>query len=137
METKPTKEMELRKKKEVKPAAGEATRTGPVFIPAVDILETQNEIIVLADMPGVDNKDVEIDLRDNQLTIYGRINPEENEKETPLYSEFSWGDFLRTFAISDLISQEKITAKMAQGVLRLVLPKAEKMKPKKITVTAA
>ena len=134
MEARTTKEMELQKKKELQPSAGEGTRPGPVFIPGVDILETQDEIVVLADMPGVDGKNVEIDLKDNQLTIRGRIDPVVSEKEVSLYSEFGWGDYLRSFTLSNLINQERITAKMDQGVLRLTLPKAEKMKPKKITV---
>jgi HSP20 family protein len=136
MESKATKEMELKKKKEVQPAAGEGTRPGPVYIPAVDILETQDEIIVLADMSGVDGKNVDIDLKDNQLTIRGHIDPLVDEKEVPLYSEFGWGDYMRTFTLSDVVNQEKITAKMDQGVLRLTLPKVEKIKPKKIAVTA-
>jgi len=64
------KEMELKEKKEVKTPA-EGTRPGPVFIPAVDILENVNALIVLADMPGVESKNVDVDLRDNQLTITG------------------------------------------------------------------
>ena len=136
MDSKTTKEMELQKKKELQSSAGEATRPGPVFIPAVDILETQDDIIVLADMPGVDSKNVDIDVKENQLTIRGRIDPVVSEKENSLYSEFGWGDYLRTFTLSNLINQEKIAAKMDQGVLRLTLPKAERMKPKKITVSA-
>jgi HSP20 family protein len=136
MESKETKEIELKKKKEVQPSAGEGTRPGPVFIPAVDIFETTNEIVVLADMPGVESKNVDIDLKDNQLTIRGRIDPVEGEKEASLYSEFSWGDYFRTFTLSEVIDQEKIAAKMDQGVLRLALPKVEKMKPRKIAVSA-
>jgi len=130
-----TKEMELKKKKEVQKGGGETMRPGPVFIPAVDTLDDPNEIIVLADMPGVDSNNVDIDLKDNQLTIVGRIEPVEGEKEVSLYKEFNWGDFYRSFTLSDVIDQTKITAKMDQGVLRLTLPKAEKMKPRKISVT--
>jgi len=130
------KEMELKEKKEVMKAAGEGTRPGPVFIPAVDILETQTELIVLADMPGVDSRNVDIDLRDNQLTLTGKVEPIEGEKEVSLYKEFNWGDYFRQFTLSDVIDQNKITAKMEAGVLRLTLPKVEKKKPQKITVTA-
>jgi HSP20 family protein len=136
MESKETKEIELKKKKEVQPSSGEGTRPGPVFIPAVDIFETTNEIVVLADMPGVESKNVDIDLKDNQLTIRGRIDLGEGEKETSLYSEFSWGDYFRTFTLSEVINQGKIAAKMDQGVLRLALPKVEKVKPRKIAVSA-
>jgi len=131
-----TQEMELKEKKEIKKEAGEGTRPGPVFVPAVDILENEKELIVLADMPGVDSKNVDIDLRDNQLSIIGRIDEIEDEKEVSLYKEFHWGDYFRLFTLSDVIDQGKITAKMDNGVLRLILPKAEKAKPQKIKVTA-
>ena len=128
--------MELKEKKEVKKVAGEGTRPGPVFIPAVDILENANEIIVLADMPGVESKSVNIDLKDNQLIITGKVNAPEGEKEISLHKEFNWGDYFRQFTLSNVIDQGKISAKMENGVLRLVLPKVEKAKPQKIKVVA-
>jgi HSP20 family molecular chaperone IbpA len=102
----------------------------------VDILENEHELVVLADMPGVESSNVDIDLRENRLTIIGRVNPEAGEKEVPLYKEFEWGDFYRQFNVSNVIDQTKITARMEDGVLRLTLPKAEKLKPQKIRVTA-
>ena len=131
------KEMELKEKKEIKKSVGEGTRPGPVYIPAVDIFENVNELIVLADMPGVDSKNVDIDLRDNQLTITGRIDPVEKETEVSVYKEFDWGDYFRQFTLSDVIDQGKISAKMESGVLRVILPKVEKLKPQKIKVTVA
>lgn len=131
-----TKEMTVKEKKALEEGGKESTRTGRVFVPAVDILENEEEIIVLADMPGVTSKSVDIDLRESVLTIQGRISPAEGEKEVTVYREFDWGDYLRQFTLSDAIDQEKITAKMDQGVLRLTLPKAEKRKPQKIQVTA-
>ena len=129
------KEIELKEKKELKPTAGEGTRPGPLFIPAVDILEDPTGITIVADMPGVDGKNVDIDLKDNQLTISGRIDPVEGEKEVSLYKEFLYGDYIRQFTLSYVIDQNKITAKMEDGVLRLILPKVEKMKPQKIKVS--
>lgn len=131
-----TKEMTVKEKKALEEGAKESTRPGRVFVPAVDILENEEEIIVLADMPGVTSKNVDIDLRESVLTIEGRISPVEGEKEVTVYREFDWGDYVRQFTLSDAIDQEKITAKMDQGVLRLTLPKAEKRKPQKIQVTA-
>lgn len=131
-----TKEMTVKEKKALEEGAKESTRPGQVFVPAVDILENEEEIIILADMPGVTSKNVGIDLRESVLTIEGRISPVEGEKEVTVYREFDWGDYLRQFTLSDAIDQEKITAKMDQGVLRLTLPKAEKRKPQKIQVTA-
>lgn len=131
-----TKEMTVKEKKALEEGAKESTRPGRVFVPAVDILENEEEIIVLADLPGVTSKNVDIDLRESVLTIEGRISPVEGEKEVIVYREFDCGDYLRQFTLSDAIDQEKITAKMDQGVLRLTLPKAEKRKPQKIQVTA-
>lgn len=131
-----TKEMTVKEKKALEEGAKESTRPGRVFVPAVDILENEEEILILADMPGVTSKSVDIDLRESVLTIQGRISPAEGEKEVTVYREFDWGDYLRQFTLSDAIDQEKITAKMDQGVLRLTLPKAEKRKPQKIQVTA-
>lgn len=130
-----TKEMTVKEKKALEEGAKESTRPGRVFVPAVDILENEEEIIVLADMPGVSSKNVDIDLRESVLTIEGRITPVEGEKEVTVYREFDWGDYVRQFTLSDAIDQEKITAKMDLGVLRLTLPKAEKRKPQKIQVT--
>ena len=131
-----TKEMTVKEKKALEERAKESTRPGRVFVPAVDILENEEEIIVLADMPGVSSENVDIDLRESVVTIQGRISPFEGEKEVTVYREFDWGDYLRQFTLSDAIDQEKITAKMDQGVLRLTLSKAEKRKPQKIQVTA-
>lgn len=130
-----TQEITVKQKKEVEKGAGESTRPGPVFVPAVDILENENEIILLADMPGVDSKNVDIDLRENKLTLHGRIDRMEGEQEASVHREFNWGDYFRQFTLSDVIDQGKITAKMDQGVLRLILPKVEKVKPQKIQVS--
>jgi HSP20 family molecular chaperone IbpA len=128
------KEMVRQEKKEMK-KAGEEMRPGPVFIPAVDILENQNEIMILADMPGVDGKDVDIDLREDVLTLRGSVSPVGDEKEVSVYREFNWGDYFRQFTLTEVIDQEKISAKMDDGVLRLTLPKKEKVKPKRIQVS--
>jgi len=130
-----TKEMQVQAKREVEKGAGESTRPGFFFTPAVDIFENENEITLLADMPGVDGKSVDIDLRENTLTIQGRIDRQEGEEEATVYREFNWGDYFRQFTITDVIDRNKITAKMDQGVLRLRLPKAEKAKPQKIRVS--
>jgi HSP20 family protein len=130
------KEMVHKEKKEVK-KRGEGMRPGPVFIPAVDILENQNEIMILADMPGVDGKDVEIDLANDVLTIRGVLSLVEDEKEVPVYREYNWGDYFRQFMLAEIVDQQKIAAKMDNGVLRLTLAKKEKAKPKKIQVSVS
>jgi HSP20 family protein len=129
------KEMVRQEKKEVK-KAGEEMGPGPVYMPAVDILENQNEIMILADMPGVDGKDVDVDLREDVLSIRGVVSPAEDEKEVSVYREYNWGDYFRQFTLTEVIDQEKISAKMDDDVLRLTLPKKERVKPKKIQISA-
>jgi HSP20 family protein len=131
-----SKELTLTKKQEMEKGTGETMRPGPVFVPAVDIVENQKGITLLADMPGVDSKQVDIDLRESRLTIQGRVDPPEGEKEASVYKEFHWGDYFRQFTLSDVIDQGKITAKMENGVLRLFLPKSERAKPQKIKVAS-
>ncbi len=127
------KEIQVGKKHEVS-GATEHTRSGPVFIPPVDIFETENEINLLADMPGVKSDDVDIDLRENTLTIAGEIAPFEQGEEDDLLVEYEVGRYFRQFTIPELIDQEKIDAQLSEGVLKLVLPKAEKAKPRKIEI---
>ena len=128
-----TKEIRVKEKQEVA-APVEHTQPGLVFTPAVDIFETEKEISLLADMPGVKAKDLTIDLRDNVLTIAGDIAPFENVDEHDLFIEYEVGKYYRQFTLSEVIAQDKIDAKLSDGVLRLTLPKAEKAIPKKITV---
>ncbi len=128
-------ELQVSEKKEVAPDAGELTREGMYFLPAVDILETEKELIVLADFPGVDSNDVEIDLKDDNLSIIGRVKHEGNSGATHLLTEYPIGNYFRSFRITDMIDQGKIEASMADGVLKLVLPKTEKAAPRKIPVS--
>ena len=127
------KELKVRDKRELK-ADREQTRPGPMFIPAVDILESTEEITLLADMPGVSSDKVTIDLHEDQLTITGEVEQQGTDRETYLLKEYETGRFHRSFTLSDRIDQDRISAAMRDGVLRLVLPKAEKAKPRRIEV---
>ncbi len=113
----------------------EATRSGPVFTPAVDIFETESAIAVLADMPGVTADELTIDLRENVLTLNGRVDLPEGEKEVDVLREYeSGGSYFRRFTLADTIDQSKIEASFEDGVLRLELPKVEAAKPRKISI---
>ena len=113
----------------------EHTRPGPVFTPAVDIFETEKEITVLADMPGVKAKDLTIDLHNDVLTLTGRVVFESSESE--ISRELRAGTYVRQFSISEAIDQSKIEATIQDGVLRLELPKVEKARPRQIAVKTA
>lgn len=126
------KEMQVKEKQEaMKP---EQTTEGPVFMPAVDIFETDQEITVLADMPGVKSDDLNIDLDNDVLTLAGKVEPRGKPEEEPLITEYETGNYYRQFTLSDIIDQEKIEANLKNGELRLRMPKAEKAKPKKIEI---
>jgi HSP20 family protein len=121
--------------KQVATGRGESTKGLPTFIPQVDIYEDAKVITVQADMPGVDKEGVSINVKDDQLTINGKVTLSATG-ETTLHKEYEVGNYFRQFTLSDVIDQEKITAKMADGVLTLTLPKAEKSVPRKIEITA-
>jgi len=130
-----SKELKVREKQEVTSPA-EQTTPGLVFTPAVDIFETENEITMLADMPGVKADDLTIDLRDNTLTLSADIAPVDDTNEEDLLKEYETGRYYRQFTLGELINQENIDAKLNDGVLRLSLPKVERATPKKISVKA-
>lgn len=115
----------------------ERTRTRRVYIPRVDIFETGDAVVLLADMPGVSEEDVDITLEKNVLSITGYVRASEREGYSLAYSEYSEGDYERTFALSDEVDRNRIEATMKDGVLKLVLPKAEEVKTRKIAVRSA
>lgn len=115
----------------------EQTRPGPVYMPAVDIFETETAITVLADMPGVKPDQLEIDLRDSVLTLKGRVSSPAAANEVDVLREYEAGTFFRQFTLSETIDQPKIDAQLTDGVLRLELPKVEKARPRQITVRSA
>ena len=129
-------ELKVREKQELTSAA-EQTTPGLVFTPAVDIFETEKDITLLADMPGVMADDLTIDLRDNTLTLSAETTSYGGSEEQDLLVEYESGRYYRQFTLGELIDQEKIDAKLSDGVLRLTLPKVEKATPKKITVKAS
>jgi len=116
------------------PAAPEQTYPGPVYTPAVDIFESDDSISLLADIPGVKAEDLKIDLRDNVLTLSGRVAGTTPSAEAPVLTEYASGTYFRQFTLSEHIDQTKIDAKLTDGVLRLALPKVERAKPRQITV---
>lgn len=128
-----TKALKAKEKRTLTTPA-EQTRPGPTFTPAVDIFETDREITLLADIPGVKAEDLNIDLRENVLTLAGEVEPPEGPGEVDVLREYDTGKYFREFTLSELIDQSKIEAELKDGVLRLKLPKVEAASPRKITV---
>jgi HSP20 family protein len=115
------------------PTGREMTRAQERYIqPPVDIYETPEGLVLLADMPGVAPSDLEVRLEENILTIQGKAK-HAIDKE-PIYREFELVNFFRQFELSEHVDQEKIAARLNNGVLMLQLPRAEKAKPRQIPV---
>ena len=126
------KDLEAKEKMEFQTTA-ESTRDVPSYIPAVDIYESPEALTLVADMPGGGSDNVAIDVHDNHLTLRGTVTIE-GEKERVLLQEYGVGDYFREFTLGRTIDQTKIEASMKHGVLTLTLPKAEAIKPRKISV---
>ncbi len=125
-------------KKEEQPAevaTVERTRSGQTYSPRFDIWETDDELILYGDMPGVCPDSLDIQFENDVLTIHGKIAPRHSDIEF-LYGEYGIGDFYRTFTIGESIDSQKISAELHSGVLTLHLPKTEAVKPRRIEVKA-
>jgi HSP20 family protein len=127
---------ELKAKEKHSADTMEQTVPGPYFVPAVDIFETDRAITLLADLPGVQSDGLDVDLKDNVLTLMGDVAFNETPDEETILMEYEVGKYYRQFSLSDIIDQANIDASLKEGVLRLTLPKAEKAQPRKITVNA-
>lgn len=114
---------------------GEMTHEGDFFTPAVDIYETASEIVMNVDLPGVTPEDLDIDLSEDTLSIVGKVSGSESPG-TDLLQEYKVGHYYRSFLLTDVIDRSAIKANLADGVLKLILPKAAKAVPRKIPITA-
>jgi len=111
----------------------ETTKNETYFSPHVDIFETEKDVTVIADMPGVVSEGIDLSLEDNILTIQGHRVPQKQVGRM-LLEEYESGHYLRRFTVAETIDQEKIEASLADGVLRVRLPKVGPSQPKKIAV---
>ena len=118
------------------PAAEERTPV-KVFVPQVDIVESDDRITLVADLPGVDQENLDISVEKNVLSLRGTVKPTVPEGYQLAFSEYDVGNFERSFTISNDIDRAGIEAVMKDGVLRLTLPKAHHAMVQKITVKTA
>lgn len=112
----------------------EQTRPQKLYTPATDIQETQEQLVLFADMPGVKQDGVDITLDQNILTIYGQVDTPEFPGYSLTYAEYGMGGYRRVFALSNEIDRDGIEASVKNGVLKLILPKSKRAMPRKITV---
>ena len=122
-------------KREGEAVQAERIRSGRVYRPNVDIIEKRDELLLLADVPGVRGEDIDVRYENGQLSIHGRVQPRQrSEGANYLSCEYGVGDFERTFQIGEGIDASRIQAECAGGILTLHLPKTEAVKPRKIAV---
>ena len=109
--------------------------TGDVMqiAPPVDVYETPDMVVLLADVPGLAKENLRLDVEDDEVTISGAFEETDSGGEK-LIDECTYGEYRRTFILADTIDREKITAKLNDGVLTVTLPKREKVKPRKIEI---
>jgi HSP20 family molecular chaperone IbpA len=118
------------------PEGAERTRDRPVYVPHVDIVETEDALEIFADMPGVTRDTVEVTLEQRVLRIHGGAEMPLPEGLAPLYLEYQPGDYERAFTLSDAVDPAGIEARVRGGVLHLKLPKAGPAKQQRIEVRA-
>lgn len=116
-------------------SSAETARSGNLYTPALDIHETADGLVLEADLPGVAPDQLEVRVEQNVLTIYGKVSWSQlPEGARLIYEEVRPGDYFRSFILSDEVDTDRISADFNNGVLRLVLPKAAKSRPRKIEV---
>ena len=109
-------------------------RQARTYAPKVDIVERKDDVVIIADMPGVDEKSVDVTLEKDTLTISGTVTEHLPEGARAGLTEYRVGDYRRVFTINAAIDRDRVGATVKKGVLRLVLPKAEEARSRKITV---
>jgi len=125
-------------KRETGSAPPERMRGGRAFVPHVDIVERDDRLLVLADMPGVKADDVDVEYERGLLTIRGYVAPRQKPERTNyLLQEYHIGDYYRSFHVGEGIDAAGIEARTRDGVLTLILPKSSEVIPRKITVKTA
>ena len=115
----------------------EDSRNTPVLLPAVDIIETGAGFVVYADMPGVDESSVSVSLDKGILTLSGKRESSDFKDMRLTLRETESGIYERSFSLSEGIDRSKITANLAKGVLKIVLPRSEAEQPRKIRFQAS
>jgi HSP20 family molecular chaperone IbpA len=130
-----TQELQVQEKKELV-GTEEQTVPSTFYVPYTDIFETEDALTVVMDMPGVGRDDLNVTVEKGVLGVEGRIDFSNYEGLDPVYTEYNVGHFSRNFRRSGKIDQDKINARMADGVLTLVLPKAAEAKPRRIEISS-
>src|SRR5262245_27001726 len=114
------------------PEAAPAQRV--LFTPPIDIYETEEGLVLVADLPGVALGSLDLQVQNNKLTLLGQVPASAPAEARLLHKEYEEGDFVRSFILSEDVDHEQITARLNNGVLEVVLPRAARALPRKIQV---
>jgi HSP20 family protein len=125
--------LEVQEKKELV-SKGEKTIPARYYVPTTDIFETEDALVVAMEIPGVEKKDIEINLENDTLRVEAQIDYSKYDGLEPLYAEYNVGHFARSFALSNKIDQQEISAELTDGVLTLTLKKAKEASPRRIAI---
>jgi HSP20 family molecular chaperone IbpA len=106
-----------------------------LFTPPIDIYESDEGLVLIADLPGVSVKSLELQVQNNKLTLLGRVTTQIPPNARALHKEYEEGDFLRSFILSEDVDHERVTARLNNGVLEVVLPRSPKTAPRRIQVS--
>ena len=128
-----SRELAVQEKKELT-SKEEKTVPARYYVQNTDILETEEALTVVMEMPGVEKKDVDVSIENDVLRVEGRIDLTKYNGMEPLYTEYNVGHFARAFTLSDKVDQHQITAQLDDGVLTLTLKKTKEAMPRKITI---
>lgn len=133
-----TQELAAKEKQELEERE-QRTRAGRTFVPDVDIREDEEALWLWADMPGVAQDRVSVELHDGVLTLEGDVSPQDYEGLSPVYTEYNVGNFVRRFTLphAQNFDCENVSARLVNGVLEVKIPKAEKAKPRRIPISVA
>src|ERR1700756_1313826 len=117
------------------PAGREESLTSSTFAPPVDVYEDEHNVILKIEVPGIDEKDIDVRIENNVLTVHGERKFEKEEKEENFRRvERNYGSFTRTFTLPTTVDSEKVSANYEKGILKIALPKKAEAKPKQIKV---
>lgn len=125
--------------RELQPSTPEEGRSEPTVqrwmcTPPIDIFDNGQGLVLRADLPGVAGDSLELQVQDNKLTLFGRVAPQAPENAKLVHQEYRVGDYLRSFILSEDVDHERISAKLTNGVLEVVLPRAPQAEPRRIQV---
>lgn len=128
------REIGVAEKQEVDTSMHQELRSGNWFVPATDIYETPEEVVLVMDLAGVCSDCAHVNIVDDELVVTGHVTHGEDEDDYVLYREYDVGHYHRHFGLPEAVDRSKIGAAMANGVLTVTMPKAEKAKPRRIPV---